>query len=405
MTKNRALKRMVRARMSITGEPYSLALRVLTDGRPGYWRSDWFNSGWMRLLPVQATPLEIAVTTATVHGAPGTLERALADSPASIDLPDGASTSLTWSSVDDDADTAALRTAARKAFESALHDRDLAVPTTVAELAVTLAEVGIFERVSVGRERIGWRSPEDLPEPSDILCLPDSWLEREDHVRWRTTTSLPADTLRRDLFEAGQPQQLQTTIDALAELCSASPEQIRDGLDGLLYRGWATTSRHGRTLDRRQLAGLPGHARFQLDVTVWTRVDDVDDADEGLDLSTLRWQASPWSIYRVVAASGRVSDDAIRVLAELPFEMTKPTGGTFVTTLGSVAAEMAMSVPGAAKALSELDDARWLTWDGSSQLAKLEANRRPLSASAGTTPSSTERAASALNAVGGGATT
>ena len=138
MTKNHAYKRRIRARMAVTGEPYSVAMRALADGRPGYWRSAWFNSGWKRLLPLQATWLEIAVTTATVHGVHSSLEQVLADSPASIDLPDGGRTVLTWCSDDDDADTSALRTTAQQAFQIALNGRGLVVPTTVAELAETL---------------------------------------------------------------------------------------------------------------------------------------------------------------------------------------------------------------------------------------------------------------------------
>jgi hypothetical protein len=56
VTTNRARKRMIRARMAVTGEPYTVALRAVASGSPGYWRSDWFSSAWMRLLPVHATP-------------------------------------------------------------------------------------------------------------------------------------------------------------------------------------------------------------------------------------------------------------------------------------------------------------------------------------------------------------
>jgi hypothetical protein len=86
MTKNHAYERRIRARMAVTGEPCSVAMRALADGRPGYWRSAWFNSGWKRLLPCRPLGWEIAVTTATVHGVHSSLEVVLADSPASIDL-------------------------------------------------------------------------------------------------------------------------------------------------------------------------------------------------------------------------------------------------------------------------------------------------------------------------------
>lgn len=90
----------------------------------------------------------------------------------------------------------------------------------------------------------------------------------------------------------------------------------------------------------------------------------------------MRWQASPWSIYQSVAANDRVSDEAIRLVAELYFEMGKPTGGTFLTSLGDLAATQQMSALKAAEALAALDSAGWLTWDGQRQQAKLEAAPR-----------------------------
>jgi hypothetical protein len=188
-----------------------------------------------------------------------------------------------------------------------------------------------------------WRSPEDLLEPAAALRLPDSWLAHEDHVRWKTRTALPAEMLCRNLLRAGRPRQLQTTIDGLAESCASSPEQIRDALDGFLYCRWASVSRHGRPLDRRQLASLPAHAKFRLDLD-WPLVGDVD-ADEDLDPSVLRWQASPWGVYRAVAADERISVGTVRIVAECPFEVTKPSGGTFLASLGDLAAAQGMSVP------------------------------------------------------------
>jgi hypothetical protein len=157
------------------------------------------------------------------------------------------------------------------------------VPTTVAELAETLAALGVLERVETTGERTMWRSPEDLPELSATLPLPDSWIAHEDKVRWRVETSLPADTLRRYLRQAGRTQQLQTTIDALAEGLDVSAEQIRDGLDGFLYREWASASRHGHPLNRRELADLPAHAKFELDLD-WALVGDGEEADEEFDV-------------------------------------------------------------------------------------------------------------------------
>lgn len=184
--------------MAVTGEPYTVALRAVASGSPGYWRSDWFSSAWMRLLPVQATPLEIAITTATVHDAAATLEKVLADNPARRDLPDGAATALAWSTVDDDG--------------------GFSMPTTVAELADILAQLGVFESTQTSNGPTIWRAPEDLPAPATVLQLPEDWLAHEDRVHWKTVTSLPADTLRRKLLQAGKPEQLQTTIDGLAEI-------------------------------------------------------------------------------------------------------------------------------------------------------------------------------------------
>ena len=218
--------------MAVTGEPYTVALRAVASGSPGCWRSDWFSSAWMRLLPVQATPLEIAITTATVHDAAATLEKVLADNPARCDLPDGAATALAWSTVDDDAYTASRRDVARQAFELALRDGGFSMPTTVAELADILAQLGVFESTQTSNGPTIWRAPEDLPAPATVLQLPEDWLAHEDRVHWKTVTSLPADTLRRKLLQAGKPEQLETTIDGLAEINAATSAQVRAALDG-----------------------------------------------------------------------------------------------------------------------------------------------------------------------------
>ena len=308
-----------------------------------------------------------------------------------------------WCSDDDDADTSALRTTTQQAFQIALNGRGLVVPTTVAELAETLAALGVLERVETAGERTMWRSPEDLPELSATLPLPDSWIAHEDKIRWRVETSLPADTLRRHLRQAGRPQQLQTTIDALAEGLEVSAEQIRDGLDGFLYREWASASRHGHPLNRRELAVLPAHAVFGLDLD-WALVGDGEEADEEFDLSGLRWQASPWTIYQAVASDSRVSEGAVRVTAMLPFEVVKPTGGRFLTSLGDLAATEGVSVPKIAEALTQLDDAGLLAWDSRSQRATLRATRHDSVPEGATSPSVERRLANALSTSGDGMT-
>jgi hypothetical protein len=236
---------------------------------------DWFESGWNRLLPRQAFALFIAVSTATEHDMDGDLKTLVVrqlgrwpwDMLGELDDP------LRWTFDEqaDDDEQVALDERRREVFDTAVAQAGRPVPTTVAELATLLADLGFFQHTITGvGER--WRAPEVLPLPGEVLPLPaDVAAELDDH-RWQMRVEPYAqDIIRYVIDELGSPNEVPTSVDRLARALELDPQSVREGLGALLDHGDFRTVRdiHGRRNDIDP-ATLPDHARFTL-VVDWER--------------------------------------------------------------------------------------------------------------------------------------
>lgn len=188
------------------GEPYSVAARAIELGRPGYHRSDWWTSGWLRLLPFEVTAsLEVAITSATVYDGGATLNECLSRYDFRGDFPHGVATQIDWDWFGSgyDEESLELRRADQSAFRSSLDDLGFPHPQTVGELAHVLSRVGLYERIEEGFEVAVFKAPEVLLSPGEALPLPSAWLERDEEIRWRMVTSKAADSFRRRFLERG----------------------------------------------------------------------------------------------------------------------------------------------------------------------------------------------------------
>ncbi|MGH3937398.1 MAG: DUF6042 family protein [Pseudonocardiaceae bacterium] len=387
MTSERVRKCKIRARMAATGEPFTVAARVLDGDTVSFMRSGWSQSAWVRLLPVQSLTLEVIISTATARNQDGTLHQLISRHPARIfDLPEGADTLLTWDDDKTDEQTHSLRQQAQAAFHSAVTQTGRFVPSTVVELAELLSELGVYQRISTPNGVHQWRAQTDIPAAGDVLPLPPEWIALEDDVRWRTVTAHLALDLSDYFRQHGRPAQLNTTVQRMSIDYGQSIERVRDALDGMIYRNWLTVQRRDLTINRDELRQLPDHARITL-IFDWsecdrrydTEADDIELDDENIDdknLSDLRWGTSPWAAFLSITENPQISEDSLSDFAHLPFRVKKPDGGTTVLSLDEMAAARCMSHTATAQVLRGLEQNNLLRWSKEHQYAELiEPNR------------------------------
>jgi Family of unknown function (DUF6042) len=376
MTNRRIHASAVRHRMIVTGEPYSVAQRSHRGGGVTYLRPEWHESGWNRLLPSAAIGLEAAISTATVLKIDGTL-RHLIDRfgfATAFRLSDGIDTPLTWHEGEEhDGETRAIKEDAERAFHGALDKMERPRPQTIGALADLLAEIGVFRHTVTPDGRHQWRTEGKLPEISDVLRLPDYWIEREQRFQWRSRTGKAACGLQQHLREIGRPTALTTTVELLAREAAVSESAIRDGIVGLLAEDCLRVQRHGKPLDANGLKRLAEHARFSLTLD-WIQLDEQWTAtgDDDLDRpSEVQWQGSPWACCRNISRHSEISANAADLVASMPFQLLQPTGDIITTSLAELAASQGDPTSATVEACFELERVGALRWLGDQQVAEL----------------------------------
>lgn len=205
---------------------------------------DWWDAGWVRFLPRQATELHMLVLTATLRGLSGDLDdlipQILPERPERWDeLTGGLEGPVWWSFPDetDDAEQRALDREAQSRFETTIAATEWELPRTVRDLAELMAQLGVFEVVRKG-EVLEWRCPDPLPLVSEQLPVPADFAEQEDRLRWERLTERAAQAIIRHVVEElGRPDSVLTSIGSLSEACDLLPEDTRHGLQNLLDVG------------------------------------------------------------------------------------------------------------------------------------------------------------------------
>ncbi|WP_020421094.1 DUF6042 family protein [Amycolatopsis sp. ATCC 39116] len=359
--------RNIRARMARTGESFTEAARAVDGDDLMYHRRDWAHSGWARLLPSSAHILETIVATATMENVDGNLRHLFKDRAARLRFPQGVATAVSWVEDHIDDKTRALSEEAEAAFRAALAAAGRPVPGTIGELAVLLAELGVYQHSILPSGKEQWRAGPDLPAPEDVLALPASWLAREEERRWRLVTGRPALALARHLRNQGLKADLSTTILRLAQDSGLAADEVRRGLEGMAYRGWMTAHRHDAQLRHADLRELDEHARFTLRPDLEAMAaeltpEDPDDSDDTAD-AVIDWNASPWKVYRSAEQDHDLSSESLAVLASLPFPIEHPGGSAGMLSLRDLAEAQGMSVEATVRALYELEGVGALKWD------------------------------------------
>lgn len=110
-------------------------------------------------------------------------------------------------------------------------------PESVRQLAVLMADLGVFEREVVGGvER--WRSPETLPLVAERLPVSERFAAEEDQRRWRSLHEDSAQAIIRHLVDVlGEPDEVSTTLARLAADTGLDLSDLRFGIAALLDDG------------------------------------------------------------------------------------------------------------------------------------------------------------------------
>lgn len=240
--------------------------------------SDWFTSGWMRVLPRhQSFMLMMVFGTAAAEEMRGSLDEITRtvfgnDSddlgPAWRNIGTSLDSPVLWVEKEDledkdEAEQERIKAAAaerRAACEAAYREAGAPVPTTIRELAATMVALGIASQDEDGT----WWMPEDLPLPEEVLKLPTE-MEATFREYRRTQALEPAEQaiIRHLTEDLDHPDEVFTSLDRLAEVTEMTVDTLRPALDYLVEQGDARLYRG----DPRAVVAakdLPGHARFYL---------------------------------------------------------------------------------------------------------------------------------------------
>lgn len=222
----------------------------------------WMSSGWRRVLPEQSTALHMLVTTATERGLDGSLDLLVGEfGDTWFDyFTGGLDSPVRWIAPADAGRRPAEREAreARRECVTAFLTAGRPMPTTVRELATTMAGLGIFE---VDPSVPWWRSVHWPPLPDEVLPMSERFREAED---WRRWSELHDDTARHiaELLAASGPdgELILTSVEELQEATGCSDIDVRAGLE-VLTRDEAATIRlpNGDLADAER---LPSWASF-----------------------------------------------------------------------------------------------------------------------------------------------
>ena len=192
----------------------------------------WLCSGWHYVLPQQATALHMLVATAADRDLDGSLDDLVAElSDGWFEYyTDGLECPVRWTHPLDLLDKVEIDAGDRAQREclAAFSLGGIVLPSTVRELAQTMAELGIFE---VTEEGCRWRTATWPPMPEDALPVSKEFRDATNRRRWfklmepnalRLVQVLPLDDLTL------------ASIDDLARVTDLPEIAVRGGLEVLV---------------------------------------------------------------------------------------------------------------------------------------------------------------------------
>ncbi|MEU5957973.1 DUF6042 family protein [Streptomyces sp. NPDC047525] len=134
------------------------------------------------------------------------------------------------------------------------------VPRTVRDLSELYLTWGMASREETP-DGTHWSMPAVLPLPGDLLTLDAELTKRLDEIRWTMRTGPLVDTLINHLVDAGEPQEILTSLDRLASATSQDADNVRLALAELVQSGDARVQRGQEPADAER---LEAHQRFRL---------------------------------------------------------------------------------------------------------------------------------------------
>jgi len=203
----------------------------MNDGGDIVLDGTWMCSGWRYVLPHQATALHMLVATATDRNLDGSLDELLEELGFGwFDyFAGGLDCHVRWIHPEDAEDQVEVAAGERVRREclTAFSLAGIVLPSTVRELAATMAELGIF---TVSPDGSRWRTVEWPPMPEDALPVSEEFRETENRRRWLKLNEPNA----LELLHVLPIDDLATTsIDELQRLTDLPEVAVRGGLEVL----------------------------------------------------------------------------------------------------------------------------------------------------------------------------
>ncbi|WP_432087547.1 DUF6042 family protein [Streptomyces sp. bgisy095] len=244
----------------------------------------WWGSGWTHVLPRQAFPLTMLISTASQPDFTGSLDELLEeafdghwdmlggdlDAALTFSWPDDEWDDEEWDGEDAPEGREEFEANHRKKFDAMLTEAGLPVPTTVRELSELYLTWGLAHREETP-EGTRWSMPDPLPLPDDLLPLDAELAERLAGIRWTMRTDPLVNRLVKHLADdLGEPQEVLTSLDRLAVATGQDADDVRLALVALVKSDDARVWRGQEPADTE---GLEAHRRFRL-VMDWERFNE-----------------------------------------------------------------------------------------------------------------------------------
>lgn len=193
----------------------------------------WMCSGWQFVLPQQATALHMLVATATDQGLDGSLDELVEElGVVWFDyFTDGLDCAVRWTHPIDARDRVEADAGERARHEclAAFSLAGIVLPSTVRELATTMAELGVFTVSHDGRR---WRTVAWPPMPEEALPVSQEFRDTESRRRWLKLQEPNALKLLKVLPQA---DMATTSVDELQRLTDLPELAVRGGLELLVH--------------------------------------------------------------------------------------------------------------------------------------------------------------------------
>ncbi|WP_163509489.1 DUF6042 family protein [Fodinicola acaciae] len=205
--------------------------------------TEWYDSGWSRLLPPPAESLRLLAIKAEIHDYDGGLDALVlrvGQSWFERNAYGGLDTAPRWEwGIDERTNSPEERTAWRRGVcVAALTDAGIPVPSTVRELAEVMVRLGLLTVEGRGGPDERWRTHRFLPRPDEVLTIDESWLAEDSRLRWGSALAEAIEAFWMQWDRRRSPEHWRTSINKLAKSTNLPPDSIRYALGYVCQQEW-----------------------------------------------------------------------------------------------------------------------------------------------------------------------